>query len=129
MKYFNRILLLGSLAISLFSCNVQNIEKYNEDFKGNWRTVVYYSPAAGDSIRNYLAVDGKESGFGLSCEKDDAFDKCLYFQSGKIKYNKSSHGLQVGNSVQQIYRVDKEPFINGSGVWELMIDSINYYKY
>lgn len=118
-----------SLISLLFSCNVQDLEKYNEDFKGEWKSDVYFSPAAGDSIRNFLAIDGKDSGFGLACKKDNPFTNCLYFQSGKAKYNKASHGLQIGNSVQRIYRVDQEPFINSSGEWQLMIDSIAYIKY
>ena len=111
------------------SCNVQNIEKYNEEFKGEWRTGVYFSPTKGDSIRNFLTIDGADSGFGIACDKDDPFEKCLYFQTGKVKYNKASQGIQVGNSVQQIHTVNREPFINEFGQWELMIDSIQYYKY
>src|SRR5690554_7102098 len=59
------------------SCNVQNIEKYNEEFKGEWRTGVYFSPTKGDSIRNFLTIDGADSGFGIACDKDDPFEKCL----------------------------------------------------
>lgn len=111
------------------SCSVKELEKYNEDFKGNWRTDIYYSAQAGDSIRNYLQVDGKNSAFGLLCDKNSSFDGCLYYQQGKAKYNKASKGLQIGNSVQNIYSIDKEPFINSDGIWELSIDSVSYYKY
>lgn len=111
------------------SCSVKELEKYNEDFKGNWRTDIYYSAQAGDSIRNYLQVDGKNSAFGLLCDKNSPFDGCLYYQQGKAKYNKASKGLQIGNSVQNIYSIDKEPFINSDGIWELSIDSVSYYKY
>lgn len=126
-NYFT--LLIFCLTILLSSCNVQDLEKYNEDFKGNWKSRVFFSASAGDSIRNYLQVDGKDSGFGLACNKDSEFTNCLYFQSGKAKYNKASGGLQIGNSVQQIYRVDEEPNINSSGEWQIMIDSIVYTKY
>lgn len=129
MKIRRFTLILSCCAVTLFSCNVQDLEKYNEDFKGNWKSRVYYSPTAGDSIRNYLKVDGKNSGFGLACEKNSEFTNCLYFQSGKAKYNKASKGLQIGNSVQQIYRVDEEPNINSSGEWQIIIDSIVYTKY
>lgn len=129
MKVRRFTLILSCCAVTLFSCNVQDLEKYNEDFKGNWKSKVYYSPTAGDSIRNYLKVDGKNSGFGLACEKNSEFTNCLYFQSGKAKYNKASKGLQIGNSVQQIYRVDEEPNINSSGEWQIIIDSIVYTKY
>jgi hypothetical protein len=128
MKSILRLLVFGLFFLAS-SCNVQNIEKYNEEFIGEWRTGVYYSPTKSDSIRNFLTVDGKDSGFGVACEKDDPFEKCLFFQTGKVKYNKASQGIQVGNSVQQIHRVDREPFINSSGIWELEIDSISYYKY
>lgn len=128
MKSVLRIFTLGLIFIAS-SCNVQNIEKYNEEFTGEWRTGVYYSPTKSDSIRNFLTVDGKDSGFGIACDKDDPFEKCLFFQTGKVKYNKASKGIQVGNSVQQIHRVDREPFINSNGGWELVIDSISYYKY
>ncbi|MEX2484264.1 MAG: hypothetical protein WED10_06890 [Brumimicrobium sp.] len=113
----------------LFSCSVQDIEKYNEDFKGSWKSDKYYSASAGDTIRNYLKIDGKDSGFGLACKKDSEFTDCLYFQSGKAKYNKASKGLQIGNSVQQIYRIDEEPHVNNNGEWQIMIDSIPYYRY
>ena len=125
-----RFLVLGlTIMFIAASCNVQNIEKYNEEFTGEWRTGVYYSPTKGDSIRNYLTINGNESGFGIACKKDDPFEKCLYFQTGKVKYNKASKGIQFGNSIQQIHTVDREPFINQSGGWELLIDSISYYKY
>lgn len=119
------------IAVLLFisSCSVQELEKYNEDFRGDWRTNVYFSPQAGDSIRNYLKVDGNNSAFGLLCDKSDDFDGCLYYQQGKVKYNKANQGLQIGNSVQNIYRIDREPFINSDGIWELSIDSVAYFKY
>lgn len=110
------------------SCSVQELEKYNEDFKGDWRTDVYFSPQAGDSIRNYLKVDGNNSAFGLLCDKSDDFEGCLYFQQGKAKYNKANQGLQIGNSVQNIYHINQEPFINSDGVWEMLIDSVSYFK-
>ena len=111
------------------SCSVQELEKYNEDFKGEWRSAKYFSPQAGDTIRNYLKVDGKNSAFGLLCDESIEFEGCLYYQQGKAKYNKASKGLQIGNSVQNIYSIDKEPFINTNGVWEMYIDSVSYYKY
>lgn len=117
------------VVLFLSSCNVQNIEKYNEDFKGKWRTDVYFSPSKGDSAQSYLTVDGKDSGFGVACDKGKPFELCLFFQTGKIKYNKASKGIQFGNSVSQIHTVTKEPFINEFGQWELSIDSLSYFKY
>jgi|SRR5690554_4148825 len=119
----------SAMILLLFSCNVQNIEKYNEDFKGEWRTDVYFSPSKGDSAQSYLTVDGKNSGFGVACDKDDPFEGCLFFQTGKIKYNKASKGIQFGNSVSQIHTVTEDPFINEYGQWELSIDSLSYFKY
>lgn len=136
-KYFNftkmknqtsHFYILG-LTLLLLSCNVKNIEKYNEDFKGEWRTDVFYSPTKGDSIRNFLSIDGRDSGFGVACDKDEPFEECLFFQTGKVKYNKSTKGMQFGNSVQQIRHVTQEPFINESGVWELSLDSLRYFRY
>lgn len=123
------IIFTATLLLSIASCNVQNIEKYNEDFIGEWRTAVYNSPTKADSIRNFLTVDGKNSSFGVACETDVAFKNCLIFQTGKVKYNKSTKGIQVGNSVSQIKYVTQEPFINENGVWELSLDSISYFKY
>lgn len=122
-------LFLFILFFAISSCSVKDIEKYNPDFKGKWRTQVYYSPSKGDSIRNYLNVDGKDSGFGIACDKNDPFNDCVFFQSGKIKFNKANKGLQIGNDVSQIHSVDKQPFINENSQWELMIDSVAYYKY
>lgn len=129
MKKHISILLTATVLLLISSCNVKNIEKYNEDFKGDWRTEVYYSPAKGDSIRNFLNVNGKDSGFGVACDKDDPFEKCLFFQTGKVKYNKSTKGIQFGNSVSQIHYVTEEPYINEFGQWELSLDSISYFKY
>lgn len=129
MKIIVKLQILVISVFILVSCNVQDLEKYNEDFKGKWKSEVYFSPSAGDSIRNFLNVDGKDSGLGLACEKDNPFTNCLYFQSGKAKYNKASNGLQIGNSVQRIYRVDDEPFVNASGKMQITIDSIPYTKY
>ena len=111
------------------SCNVEDLEKYNDEFKGEWKTIVYYSPSKGDSIRNYFTVNGHDSGFGVGCEINDPFSKCLVLQTGKVKYNKASKGIQIGNSVQLIHYVDREPFINDNGKWEIIIDSVSYYKY
>lgn len=129
MKNTIGLFLLLFSFLFMTACNVQDIEKYNDDFIGEWRTDIYFSPTKGDSIRNYLTVDGHDSGLGLACETDDPFEKCLYFQAGKVKYNKASKGIQIGNSVQQVHYVDQEPYVNGNGKWELIIDSISYYKY
>ncbi|PWH81377.1 hypothetical protein [Brumimicrobium oceani] len=129
MKNSISLLFIVSLALFFLSCNVKNIEKYNEEFKGQWRTAVFYSPTKGDSIRNFLSIDGKDSGFGVACDKDEPFEECLFFQTGKVKYNKSTKGMQFGNSVQQIRQVTQEPFINESGIWELSLDSLKYFKY
>jgi hypothetical protein len=123
---------IGIMSMVIFfitSCSVKELEKYNEDFKGSWRSTVYFSPQAGDSIRNYLKVDGSNSAFGLLCDESTEFEACLYFQQGKAKYNKVNKGLQIGNSVQNIYQIDQEPFVNSDGTWEMLIDSISYFKY
>lgn len=128
MRYLLAFLALV-LTVSLFSaCSVEELEKYNEEFKGSWRTDVFYYPAMGDSIRNYILIDGKDSAFGIACKKDKPYSKCLSFQTGKAKYNKASKGLQIGNSIDQIHYVDREPFVN-NGKWEMIIDSVSYYKY
>lgn len=127
MKRIN--LLIGLLLISfLFSCNIQDLEKYNEEFKGEWRTDVFYYPVVGDSIRNYLTIDGKDSGFGIACDIKKPFTKCLYLQTGKAKYNKSNQRIQIGSSIDHIHIVDKEPFVEG-GKWKMIVDSTYYYKY
>ncbi|RFC53300.1 hypothetical protein DXU93_13945 [Brumimicrobium aurantiacum] len=123
------ILTIFASAILLFACNIKQIEKYNEEFNGKWRTDVFYSPTKADTSRNYLTVDGKNSGFGVACHIDDSFEECLVFQTGKIKINSSTKAVQFGNSVSQIHYVTQEPFINTEGVWELSLDSIQYFKY
>lgn len=129
MKSKSLLFSLGLLFSLLLSCKVKNIEKYNEDFEGKWRTAVYYSPAKEDSIRNFLTIDGKNSGFGVACDKDKAFEECLFFQTGKVKFNTSTKGIQFGNSVQQIHYVTQEPMINNEGEWQLSLDSLIYIKY
>lgn len=124
---FNLVLLLGLLLFA--SCNVQEVEKYNPDFQGKWRTGIFYSPAAGDSIRNYLIIDGKDSALGIACDKNSQLSNCLVFQSGKVKINKSNMYLQIGNSVQNTRRVDVEPYLNSNSEWEMVLDSLVYYRY
>lgn len=115
--------------VLLSSCNVREVEKYNPDFTGNWRTSVFFSPAAGDSIRNYLIIDGKDSGLGIACDKNNELSNCLVFQTGKVKINTSTQYLQIGNSVQNTRRVDKEPYLNDNAEWEMILDSLVYTKY
>lgn len=128
MKYRWSVLIVFIVGF-MMSCSVQNIEKYNEDFKGDWRTEKYYISSNKDSVRNFFTVDGKDSGFGVACDYDDPFNDCVYFEGGKIKYNKANQGIQIGNSITQIHTIDKQPFINDQGKWEVVIDSTSYYKY
>jgi len=125
---FSHLFMLSSLFM-VASCNVQQVEKYNPDFQGNWKTGVFYSPAAGDSIRNYLIIDGKDSALGIACNKNTQLGNCLIFQTGKVKINKSTMFLQVGNSVQNTRRIDKEPYLNENSEWEMVLDSLVYYRY
>jgi hypothetical protein len=111
------------------SCNVLDVEKYNPDFNGHWRTAIFFSPAAGDSIRNYLIIDGKDSGLGIACDKNNSLSNCLVFQTGKVKINTSNGYLQIGNSVQNTRRVDKEPYLNNNSEWEMVLDSLVYSKF
>ncbi|HTO37070.1 MAG TPA: hypothetical protein VL021_01495 [Brumimicrobium sp.] len=129
MKQFKIFLMFLFITILISSCSVEKIEQYNEDFIGQWRTDAYFSPTKGDSIRNYFTVDGSDSAFGVGCEIDDPFKMCLVLQTGRVKINKSSYGIQVGNAVDLIHYVQKEPFINDDGVWEMTIDNISFYKY
>lgn len=124
---FSSALIFSLLLFS--SCNVQEVEKYNPDFEGKWRTGVFYSPSASDSIRNYLIIDGKESALGIACNKNVQLGSCLVFQSGKVKINKSNMYLQIGNSVQNTRRVDVEPYLNANSEWEMVLDSLVYYKF
>jgi hypothetical protein len=113
----------------LVSCNVQDVERYNPDFQGNWRTNVFYSPSAGDSIRNYIIIDGKDSALGIACDKNVQLGSCLIFQSGKVKINKSTMFLQIGNSIQNTRRVDVEPYLINNSEWEMVLDSLVYSKF
>lgn len=115
--------------LAITSCNIEDIEKYNDDFVGSWRTDVHFSATKGDSIRHYLTIDGSDSGFGIGCKVDEPFEECLDFKTGKVKYNKASKGIQVGNSVKQIHYVQQEPHINDEGKWIMVIDKVSYYRY
>jgi len=127
MSRFHAFLLFGCFAMA--SCNVLDVEKYNPDFNGHWRTAIFFSPAAGDSIRNYLIIDGKDSGLGIACDKNNSLSNCLVFQTGKVKINTSNGYLQIGNSVQNTRRVDKEPYLNNNSEWEMILDSLVYSKF
>jgi hypothetical protein len=117
------------IALILEGCQVQQLENYNPDFNGTWRSDVYYSPGVGDSIRNYLTVDGKNSGLGIACKKDCSFCDCLVTQSGRAKINTSTNSLQVGGTVNQILIIEQEPFINDDGIWEMKLENVSYKKY
>lgn len=127
MKYLWFVL----VGVLLMSCNVQRLENYDSNFEGRWRSIVYNSPTAGDSIRNYLVVDGKNSAFGLSCRREITCEMCdcLIFNSGRAKINTSTNTLQVGGTVAQISTITKMPFENEEGEWQLEIDNVPYFKY
>jgi hypothetical protein len=126
-----RNLFIGLGLLLFTACNVQQLENYDSDFEGRWRSIVYNSPTAGDSIRNYLIVDGKNSAFGLSCKRDIDCElcDCLIFQSGRAKINTSTNALQVGGTVAQISSITQFPIENEAGEWVLGIDNVIYYRY
>lgn len=126
IKYFT-LLTLTILWVS--SCNVENIDTYNEDFIGDWRTNVSNSSLTNDSIRSYLRINGKNSAYGLACDKNDPFNDCVTLQEGRVKYNKVTHQIQVGSSMDEIHSINEEPFINDEGKWELVMDKVSFYKY
>ncbi len=122
--------LLSALSIvSLASCSTEELEQYNPDYKGSWRTAVYYTSTVGDSVRNYLIVDGRDSGFGIACEKDCEFCNCLTFQVGRARIKPTTKELQIGGQVNQILEVTKEPFVNDNNEWELEINQVAYFRY
>lgn len=123
------ILFFCSLLLGLTSCNVEQIENYNPDFKGKWRTSPYNSPSIGGVVRNYIIIDGRESGLGIACETDCELCNCLVFQAGRVKIHKSTKELQVGGTVSQIMLVNKEPFLNQDGEYEFIMNDISYFKY
>lgn len=125
LTLFAFILILATAS----SCSVEQIEKYNPDFKGKWKTDPYNAPTVGGMVRNYIIIDEKNSGLGIACKTDCELCDCLVFQSGRVKIHKSTKELQVGGTVNQIMRVDKEPFINDEGTWEFIMNDLSYFKY
>jgi hypothetical protein len=121
--------LISLSVLLLVACNVQQLEKYNPDFEGKWRSRVYFSPTVGDSSRNYLIIDGKNSVLGVGCKKNCELCNCLIFQTGKAKINKSTKALQIGNSIQNIRRIDIEPYLNANNQWEMVVDSMIYERF
>lgn len=111
------------------SCNVEQIEKYNSDFEGKWRTEPYNAPTVGGMVRNYIIINGKDSGLGIACKTNCELCDCLVFQAGRVKIHTSTKELQVGGTVNQIMRVDEEPFINNEGTWEFIMNDLSYLKY
>ena len=112
----------------LSACNVQEIEKYNPDFKGSWKSLPVNSPSVGN-VMNFLTVDGKDGGIGIACQVDCPFCNCASFYAGRVKINTSDNTMQVGGTVGQIFNINEEPFINEDGEWELIIDNVSYFKY
>lgn len=129
MKKIHHLAIVALTTLLVTSCNIENIDTYNEDFIGDWRTAVFYSSLTNDSIRSYLRIDGKNSAYGLACDKNTSFNECVTLQSGRIKYNKSTHQIQVGSSMDEIHTINQEPFINEEGEWELKMDKVSFYKY
>lgn len=111
------------------SCNVEQIEKYNPDFEGKWRTETYNSPTVGGMVRNYIIIDGRDSGLGIACQTDCELCDCLVFEAGRVRIHKSTKELQVGGTVNQIMHVQEEPFINEEGIWEFIMNDLSYFKY
>jgi hypothetical protein len=111
------------------SCSTEELEQYNPDFKGRWKSAVYYTSTVGDSVQNFLVVDGRDSGFGVACEKACEFCNCLTFQVGRARIKASTKELQIGGQVNQILEINQEPFINENDEWELEINQVAYFKY
>lgn len=111
------------------SCSTEELEQYNPDFKGSWKSAVYFTSTVGDSVQNFLVVDGRDSGFGIACEKNCEFCNCLTFQVGRARIKPSTKELQIGGQVNQILEVTKEPFINENDEWELEINQMTYIRY
>ena len=116
------------LLLAVCACNVEDLEDYNAEFKGEWRSAAYYTPSVGDSTMNYLTVDGRDGGLGIGCEVNCEFCNCLLFQAGRVKINTQTREIQVGGTVQQIMRITQEPFINFEGKWEMEIDNVPYFR-
>lgn len=128
IKYISYI--LGVIfVIGIASCSTEELEKYNPDFKGKWRSAVYFTSTVGDSVQNFLVIDGRDSGFGIACEKNCEFCNCLTFQVGRARIKASTKELQIGGTVNQILQINQEPFENDNGEWELEINQIAYFKY
>lgn len=128
MKNILKIALPFIALAMLFSCNVEDLEDYNPEFKGEWRSAKYYTPSVGDSTQNYITIDGRDGGLGIGCEIDCQFCKCMVFQAGRVKINKKTKEIQVGGTVQQIMRITQEPFVNFEGRWEMEIDNVAYFR-
>lgn len=118
-----------AIATILVSCSTEELEQYNPDFKGKWKSNVYYTSTVGDSVQNFLVIDGRDSGFGIACEKSCEFCNCLTFQVGRARIKESTKELQIGGSVNQILQINEEPFINNENTWQLKINNIEYFKY
>lgn len=112
----------------MLSCQTEELESYNPDFKGEWETAFIFSPTVGDSVQNYLTVNGRDSGLGIACETDCSFCNCLSFSSGRAKINTKTKELQVGGTVNQIMKITNEPFVNDDGVLELTLNNVAYFK-
>jgi hypothetical protein len=65
----------------------------------------------------------------VGCKKNCELCNCLVFQTGKAKINKSTMALQIGNSIQNIRRIDMEPYLNANNQWEMVVDSMVYERY
>jgi hypothetical protein len=117
------------ITLSTVSCSTQELEQYNPDYKGRWKSAVYYTTTIGDSAQNFLIIDGRDSGFGIACEKNCELCNCLTFQVGRARIRPSTKQLQIGGQVNQILEITKEPFVNENDEWELEINQVAYFRY
>lgn len=126
-----RLTLIFWFVISLFliqSCTPE-LEDYNSDYKGSWKSIQYNFSANNLGVVNYLIVDGRQSALGIGCDAECELCDCLQFQSGRAKINTSTMEIQVGGVVQNIMQVTQEPFVNEEGEWEMELNQITYFKY
>lgn len=123
------IIFLATLSLMLLACQTQELENYDPNYKGKWRSDRYFSPTVGDSIQNYLIVDGRNSGIGIGCEVACSMCNCLLFQSGRAKINTKNNQLQVGGTVNQIMVITQTPLEDENGIWTLALDNVIYVKH
>ena len=127
-------LFLPLLAVLLIffcsSCKKDNLVDYNADFLGEWHSDTLILKSTGQEVEIFITIEEDYCEYGFMCELDCLPCVCQTVASGSIQINRKRKKIYAGDLKNKKVKLslDREPFINSSGVWEFTLNGAVMYK-